>query len=126
MASILIIDDDEQIRQLLQQMLQGAGYETVVAENGKVGMKCYRQNRPDLVITDLIMPEKEGMETIVELKKEYSDAKIIAISGGGRLAPENYLAIAKRLGAAYTFTKPLERKALLEAVASLLKESTVA
>lgn len=121
MASILIIDDDAEIRQLLQQMLQAEGYETLGAENGKVGLNIYRRNRPDLIITDLIMPEKEGIETIIELKKEYPDAKIIAISGGGRLTPENYLPIAKRLGAAYTFIKPLEKTALLEAIASLLK-----
>jgi DNA-binding NtrC family response regulator len=119
MARIIIIDDDEPIRNLLQQILEAEGHEAIVAENGKVGVQRHRESPADIIITDLIMPQQEGLETIIELKRDFPSLGIIAISGGGRLAPENYLSSAKRLGAAYTFTKPVPRKLLLEAIAAL-------
>lgn len=119
MARILIIDDDEAIRNLLQQTLEAEGHETVVAENGKVGIKRHRECPAEIIITDLIMPDQEGLETIIELKRDFPAIGIIAISGGGRLAPENYLTSAQRLGATYTFTKPVSRQDLLAAIASL-------
>ena len=120
MARILVIDDDVQIQAMLRQMLEREGYEVVDAPDGKVGMKLYREQKPDLVITDLIMPEKEGIETIMELQREFPDVKIIAISGGGVIAAENYLCLAKGLGALRTFAKPFERNEILEAVGQLL------
>ncbi|RZB38369.1 MAG: hypothetical protein SRB2_00117 [Desulfobacteraceae bacterium Eth-SRB2] len=121
MASILIIDDDVQILSMLRQTLERGGYDVLEASNGKQGMKLYLENPADLVITDIIMPEKEGIEIIIELKRDYPDVKIIAISGGGRINPEDYLDIAKKLGAQRTFTKPFERKQLLNAVRDLLQ-----
>ena len=120
MARILIIDDDEQILAMLRQTLEREGYEVVDASDGKEGLRRYRENPTDLIITDLIMPEKEGIETILELRRDFPDVKIIAISGGGRIDPGQYLSIAKSFGAQYTFAKPIERKELLKAVRELL------
>lgn len=121
MAKILTIDDDEQILMLLKMMLTSAGHEVVQANNGKLGAQLYRQEPTDVIITDIIMPDKEGIEIIVELKKEYPDAKIIAISGGGRFGPEQFLALAKNLGAKMTVTKPFKKEQILAAIDSVLE-----
>ena len=120
MPLILIIDDDDQLRGMLREMLERAGYEVADAPNGKEGIRLYRENPADLVVTDLIMPEKEGIETIIELRREFPDVKIIAMSGGGTIEAEKYLRMAKGLGAVRTLTKPIERKELLEAVRELI------
>ena len=121
MANILIIDDDNQFRTMLRKMIERNGHEVVEASDGKEGIKRYRKNPTDLIITDLIMPEKDGIETIQELKKDFPDIKIIAISGGGRLGPQDYLHIAKMLGAKRTLTKPIELPELLKAIDELLE-----
>ncbi len=120
MAHILLIDDDDQIRIMLRRMLEAEGYEVVDASNGKEGIRLYREDPADLIITDIIMPEKEGIEVIMELKKDFPDVKIIAISGGGQIDAEEYLQMAKMLGAKFTFTKPFERKELLDAVKEIV------
>ena len=117
---VLIIDDDEQIRVLLQQMMEWAGFDVMVAENGKVAMLKQSAHPADLVITDLIMPEQEGLETISRLKKEYPDIKIIAISGGGRIGPEAYLPAALELGADKVFSKPFDVQEIVSTVRELL------
>ena len=117
---VLIIDDDEQIRVLLEQMMHWAGFEVMVAENGKVAMQLQRENPADLVITDLIMPEQEGLETISRLKKDYGGIKIIAISGGGRIGPEAYLPAALELGADRVFSKPFDVQEIVDAVREML------
>jgi CheY-like chemotaxis protein len=121
MANILIIDDDDQFRTMLRQLLERNGYETKEASGGKEGITLYRESPADLVITDLIMPGKDGIETIQEFKKDFPDIKIIAISGGGRLGPQDYLHIAKMLGAQKTLTKPIELPELLKAIEELLE-----
>ena len=120
MASILIIDDDVQVLDMLRQTLECGGYEVVDAPNGKEGIRLYRENPADLIITDIIMPEKEGIETIIELKRDFPDVKIIAISGGGRISSEGCLSTAGKLGARYTFSKPVKREELLAAVRELI------
>ncbi len=120
MTRILVIDDDDQVREMLRQTLEREGYEVVEAEDGNAGIKAYRRQPTDLIITDLIMPNKEGMETIMELRRDFPGVKIIAISGGGRMGPEFYLPAAKSLGAQKTMTKPVDRKELLEAIQGLL------
>jgi DNA-binding response OmpR family regulator len=117
---ILVIDDDDQMRTLLRQVMEWAGYEVIVAGDGREGMQKQRKNAADLVITDLIMPEQEGLETITSLKKEYPGIKIIAISGGGRIGPEAYLPAAQELGADRVFSKPFDVRELAEAVKELL------
>ena len=83
MARILIIDDEPQIRSMLKLMLEREDYEVVEAPDGVEGIKVYRQNPADLIITDLIMPNKDGIGMIIDLKKEFPDVNIIAMSGGG-------------------------------------------
>jgi DNA-binding response OmpR family regulator len=123
MAKILVLDDEASIVLMIKKMLEKAGHEVEMALNGKDGMILFEQNKPDLLITDIIMPEKEGLETIFELRQKYPDLKIIAISGGGRISPEGYLPGAKLLGADMVFQKPLDQKEFLQAVATLLNES---
>jgi len=120
MALILIIDDDNQFREMLREMLERTGYEIVEASNGKEGLKLYRENPTDLIITDIIMPDKEGIETIIELRRDFPDVKIIAISGGGHNHAEHYLFMARIFGVQRTFAKPIARKELLKAVRELL------
>ena len=122
MASILIIEDDDQFRAMLLEMLKLAGYEVEEASNGKEGIKLYIENPKDLVVTDIIMPEQEGIETIIELRRSFPDVKIIAISGGGRITAKDHLRIAKDLGAIQTLPKPFGREKLLKAIREVLKE----
>jgi DNA-binding response OmpR family regulator len=121
MAKILVIDDELQARDMMKEMLVRAGHEVEVATDGVNGLRIFRELKPDLVVTDLIMPDKEGIETIIELKSIVSEVKIIAVSGGGRYNPEDSLKMAKDLGADYVFRKPFERKEFVLAVNELLK-----
>lgn len=120
MARILVIDDEELMRFTLKQTLQKAGHEVVEAVNGNDGIAVFKQSPVDLIITDIIMPQKEGIETIVELRRDYPDVKIIAISGGGRTGTTNYLKLAQRFGARQVLRKPFGRQELLEAVQETL------
>ena len=119
---ILVIDDDEQMRVLLRQVMEWAGHEVVEAADGREGTRLQRQHRADLVITDLIMPEQEGLETITALRRDYPGLKIIAISGGGRIGPEAYLPAAQELGANRVFSKPFDVRELARAVKELLAD----
>jgi len=121
MARVLIIDDDAQVLAMLRETLEDEGYEVVDAHNGKEGLRRYREDPTDLIITDLIMPEKEGIETILEFRRDFPDVKLIALSGGGQLGPGAYLSIAEAAGAEYTFAKPVKQKVLLKAVRELLR-----
>jgi len=123
MKRILVIDDEPQIRSMLRMMLEREGYEVEEAPDGIEGIKRYRQKSTDLIITDLIMPNKDGIGMIIDLKKEFPDAKIIAMSGGGLNKPEGYLKGAQKLGAECTLTKPIDRKEMLRAVKDILKGS---
>jgi DNA-binding response OmpR family regulator len=123
MAKILVFDDELSILLMIKKMLEKAGHEVDIALNGKEGMKLFEKNKPDLLITDILMPEKEGLETIFELRRKYSELKIIAISGGGRIGPEGYLPSAKLFGADMVFQKPLNQKEFLQAVSLLLNET---
>jgi CheY-like chemotaxis protein len=120
MQRVLIIDDDEQVRALLYEILERAGFAVIEAINGAEGLKLYRSQPTDLVITDLIMPEKEGVETILELRREFPDARVVAISGGGRNGGRDYLLIAAQLGARRTVAKPFSRQDILDAVRGAL------
>jgi CheY-like chemotaxis protein len=121
---ILVIDDDENIRLLLRAILEREGYQVLEASDGDKGLKEYKKNPTDLVITDLIMPGKEGIETIRDLRREFPGIKIIAVSGGGRIGPESYLKMAKGVGALRTLSKPLDRLGLLQAVEEVMEMET--
>ena len=123
MAKILVLDDEPPILMMIKKMLERAGHEVDTALNGKEGMEIFKENKPDLLITDIIMPEREGLETIFELRKNYPELKIIAISGGGRIGPNGYLPGAKLFGADMVFQKPLDQKEFMKAVSKLLNES---
>lgn len=120
MRRILIIDDEPYILLMLKKMLERAGYEVDLASNGKEGLAIFEKNSADLVITDIIMPEKEGLELILEMKKQRPELKIIAISGGGRISPESYLECAKHFGAEKVFQKPFKQKDMVSAVKELI------
>jgi len=122
MARILIVDDDEKFRKMFRQMLERAGHEVIEAHDGEVGTKLYREDPADLIILDIFMPEKEGIETIIELKRDFPDVKIIAISAGGRMERLDYLNKAKTLGALKSFAKPFDRQEMLEAIRELLDQ----
>lgn len=123
MPRILVIDDEEVIRAMLQQFLEDAGYAVDVAPNGKIGMRLCRQNRPDVVITDLVMPEQEGLETIGELRTSFPQIKIIAMSGKFIDQKVDFLSVARHLGAIRTFSKPFSLQELHAAIEDVLKDA---
>ena len=122
MANILVIDDDELMLSFLKERLIYEGFNVLTAINGKEGMKLFNDNQVDLVITDIIMPDKDGFETIIELKRICPDIKIIAMSGMGLGMIEPCLKTAKFSGAEYALAKPFEISNLLTAVYKLLKK----
>jgi CheY-like chemotaxis protein len=124
MERILIIDDEAPIRSMIRLMLERAGYTVAEASDGMEGIRSYRQTPADLIITDLIMPNQDGIGMMLELKKEFSSTKIIAMSGGGLNRPEGYLRGAQKLGAVCTLSKPINRQELLRAVKDALKSQT--
>jgi DNA-binding response OmpR family regulator len=115
MARILVIDDKVLIRHMLRQTLERAGYEVVTAHNGHAGLQHYRYMPTELVITDLEMPEQDGLETIRVLQHDFPKVKIIAISGRS-----GSLSRAKELGVQRTFQKPFGMQELLAAVHELV------
>jgi len=114
MARILVIDDDELIRALLCIVLEDDGHEVLEAANGRLGLALYRERLADLVITDIAMPEMNGLEMMLDLTKDFLNVKVIAISGV--LESEYLLNVAKLFGARQTFQKPFEMGTLLSAV----------
>ncbi len=121
MARILVIDDAMAVRELLEQMLQLAGHDVAVAGNGKEGLEQIRRQPVELVITDLFMPEKEGLETIQELRRDFPNIAIIAMSGEPGMP--SLLGIAKRFGAVKTIEKPFDRTEMMAAVEEVLRSS---
>lgn len=123
MVTILIIDDNELIRELLRDVFVNAGYEVVEAENGMNAVELFREHNAALAIVDIIMPEKEGVETLFDLRRAFPDAGLIAISGGGNLDPEDYLKTAREIGVLRTFSKPFDIQEMLETVYKLMAGS---
>ncbi len=117
---ILVIDDDQQFRTMLVEMLERKNYQVISASDGEEGIIIWQSLNPDLVITDIIMPNKEGIETILEMKRLNKDVKIIAISGGGRTNAQDNLLSAKLLGASIIISKPFESNELISAVRKLI------
>lgn len=120
MARILVIDDIPEIRELLKDGLGNAGHEVITASEGGEAIRQFRDNPCDLVITDLIMPGKEGIETIREFRQIDPGIKIIAISGGSSMAADNYLVLAKKLGADLTVQKPFSVRDMISRIEDLL------
>ena len=124
MARVLIIDDDSEIRNLLSEMLQEAGHEVATAAEGGEGIRLFRAQPFDLLITDLIMPGKEGLQTIRELHHDFPALKIIAISGLGSSEELNFLTLAKGFGAVRTLAKPFSVQSLLNTVNDVLNAAS--
>ncbi|CAK0766529.1 hypothetical protein CCP3SC15_340012 [Gammaproteobacteria bacterium] len=117
MALILLIEDDTQFRTMLEQMLGQDGHQVTTAANGIEGLECYRQQRPALIITDILMPKKDGIEVIMEIKRQTPDVRIIAISGGRRsITPEFNLESATLMGVNAVLAKPFSRADLQKAI----------
>lgn len=123
MSRILVIEDDTLTREWLESLLTRNGYDVDSASNGQEGIDLFHLNQAELVITDIIMPEKDGIETITELKRQYPEVKVIAISGGERRpagVSRNYLHSATLLGANRAMQKPISNEDLLNAVSDML------
>jgi DNA-binding NtrC family response regulator len=116
---VLIVDDDEHIRSLFSMALRDSGCLVESAENGKKGLKKFRDFSPHVVILDIVMPEQEGVETMRALRKIDPTLPVIAVSGGSRIQAQKYLTIMEALGANHTFKKPVPLDQLIEAVRDL-------
>ena len=121
MSRILVIDDQPEVLEVMRRILAGAGYEVEVAAGGDVGIRLHGKKPFDLIMTDLVMPDKEGIETIMEIRRADRKVKIIAISG---FIDSPYLDTARHLGANRILPKPCSRQIILEAVRDLLAENT--
>ena len=131
MASIIVIDDEKDIRIVLKEILERAGFDVKTASNSNDGLDLLRNGGADLVITDIIMPGRDGVDTVYDIRMEFPSTRIIVISGGGNVAPmdyepssiktEAYLASAAAAGADATLTKPFDRNEILDAVNELVQ-----
>ena len=113
---ILLIEDLRTERTIIKRWLEQEGYDVIEASDGNEGILLYKTHEPDLVITDLVMPDKEGIETIIELQKDYPSVKIFAISGAGLKSAGDYLPLAEKIGALRSFIKPIDKFELMDAV----------
>lgn len=120
MPRILVVDDDVHMRAVLRQLLEEAGYRVVDAPDGNAAMRLCHEQPVDLVIIDILMPEKDNIETIIELQRDFPEVKIIAMSAGGDIGSENYLSSARKLGALHTFTKRTDCRQVLEGIRKLV------
>ena len=132
MARIIVIDDEKDVREVLKEVLERAGFDVEIAANGDDGLELLRNKGADVVITDIIMPGKNGVETVHDIRKNFPKTRVIVISGGGNVAPMEYepsaiktsayLASAAAEGADVTLTKPFDRREILDAVNQLIAD----
>jgi CheY-like chemotaxis protein len=120
MAMLLVIDDDESMRRLMVRTLSGGKHQVIEAENGYQGLRLVAEHKPDVVITDILMPQKEGIETIREVQELAPRTKIIAVSGGGLSHNLMFLDVARAFGADAVLAKPFHPAQLVEAVEKVL------
>lgn len=126
MPRILLIEDDDSVRNMLRQTLELMGHAITEARNGKEGLALYQSANIDVVLTDIIMPDVEGMQVIRELRRQNPAVKIIAMSGGGRMNARDYLRMAQKLGAARILPKPFLGDELAAAIREVLAEKPAA
>jgi CheY-like chemotaxis protein len=122
LVNILVADDDPSIRHLYKLILDREGHEVYLANDGVEALEQAKKHDIDVLITDIIMPKKEGIETIVEIREMNPEIKIIAISGGGRRGNQDFLRMAEMVGANYTLAKPFEPHDLLKILKTCLKD----
>jgi DNA-binding NtrC family response regulator len=113
---VLLIDDESMVRKIVRKMLERSGHEVTEAENGRFGLEQLKRGSFDLVITDIIMPEVEGIELVVTVSQQYPSTKTIAMSGGGRTGNVDFLDVAAKLGASAALQKPFTHAELLRAI----------
>jgi len=118
--TVLVIDDEPMVRQSLEILLETYGYQVALARNGEQGLAAFRRIKPDLVLTDIVMPIRDGIETILTMRRERPDARIIAMSGRGSVGNTDYVNIATQLGADAAIPKPLDGEKLIAAVQALV------
>jgi len=123
MKRILFVDDDKSMRYLHSQMLEGESYDVHVACDGQEALDYLKIAPVDLVITDILMPEIDGFELMMEIRKSHPKIKVVAISGGGRLGPNEYLKLANQLGATFTLQKPYKKEELISMIHKILNEN---
>lgn len=121
MARVLVIDDDPRLREVMVALLSEAGHAVDQAADGREGLERFAAAPADVVLCDIIMPGREGLETISELRAAAPDLPIVAMSGGGWASPDDYLALAHEMGASLTLHKPFARRELLAAVGAALQ-----
>lgn len=121
-ATILVIDDDRDMRETMRRIIESAGYQFLGADNGASGLKLFRDHDPDLVITDIYMPNKDGLETVREIRTLDPAARILAVSGGGSVGGLHYLAAAEIFGAVTSLQKPLRKQDLIDAIKRALAD----
>lgn len=119
MSSILVIEDDDLIRRVIVTALEKIGHQVIDAPNGRAGLKIIRAQRLDLVITDVVMPEQDGLEVMMVMKREFPSTPLIAISGAAQNAPL-YLGFASKLGATHVLAKPFTLADLFKTVEAAL------
>jgi two-component system, chemotaxis family, chemotaxis protein CheY len=124
MAKILVIDDDPGFRRMILMILTRMHHDVVEAQDGNEGVENFKAEQPDLVISDIVMPDKEGIQTILEIRAMAPDAKIIAMSGGGVSLGTGYLSAAQKLGANLVLSKPFRPTELTAMVEQLLPNDT--
>jgi|CZKI01.1.fsa_nt_gi CheY-like chemotaxis protein len=123
MASILLIDDDDDLRMVMAEVLRSAGYTVDIAGDGKTGLALYSTRLHDLVITDIVMPDMDGLELLDSLRQNQQRPRVIAMSGGPKVSVPLYLSNARQLGALRVLAKPVEHHVLLQTVADVLTEA---
>lgn len=121
MANILLVEDDDLVRDMLVQTLERASHHVESASDGEEATQILKRSKPDIMVTDIIMPKKSGITLISEVKNQHPQMEIIAISGGGRLDPTGYLDLSESIGATVSFEKPVDKSALLMAIDLLLQ-----
>jgi DNA-binding response OmpR family regulator len=120
MPRILVTDDDADLRATLQKLLSLRGYAVDVGRDGLEGARMLQQQPYALLITDIVMPNQEGLESIIQADKRYPEMRIIAMSGAAKTSTEVYLRVAKNVGADFVFQKPFSPREMLEKVRELI------
>lgn len=122
-CAILVVDDEPELRELIGRVLVAGGHRVTSAENGEQASRWLSKETFDVVVTDVIMPERDGMQVITELRRKHPAVKVIAISGGGHVSREQYLKIAKGLGAHAVLAKPFSTEELMRALRAVMEET---
>jgi len=120
MPGVMIVEDDASLREMLKEALEKRKYTVIAASDGREALAKFRPSVIDLVITDLLMPEEDGLKVIMKVKEKKPETKIIAISGGGKAGPGSYLLIARKLGADQVFSKPFLPSELIQKVKDII------